>query len=64
MPEGQLIFSETQTQGIASLEGLQECMEEGVVLEATALLCDAQHNLLVSLGPWTGMIPEWTVPEG
>lgn len=32
-------------------------MEEGRIIEGTALLCDPDHNLTVAVGPWTGFIP-------
>lgn len=41
----------------ATKAGLLQAMESRQVLEGTVLLCDAEHNLIVSLGEFTGIIP-------
>lgn len=41
----------------ASLAGLRHAMADRTVVEGTVVLCDAEHNLLVSLGGFTGIIP-------
>ena len=57
MPEGYYIGSRTNTEYISSIEGLERAMETGAVLEARAILCDSEHNLVVELGQYKGIIP-------
>ena len=40
-----------------SREELLSAAADGSILEATAVRCDADHNLHVALGAYTGIIP-------
>ena len=41
----------------ATRSALLSAKERGIILEGRALLCDAGHDLLVQVGPFTGRIP-------
>ena len=57
VPEGRLLHTqENQTAG-ASRHGLMTAMERGTILEGMALLCDSEHDLVVRVGEFTGLIP-------
>lgn len=56
-PEGHLLYTSDNEARCASPASLRRAMENGDILEGTALLCDAEHNLLVQAGPFTGFIP-------
>ena len=56
-PEGCLLHTPENEAACASVEGLRRAMEVGTILEGLAQLCDEAHNLLVSVGPFTGVIP-------
>lgn len=64
LPEGQIIHKEEQKSLLSTLEGLRHCMEHGIIVEGTALLCNPQHHLLVTLGPWTGTMPRLECARG
>jgi len=57
LPEGLLLHTEKNQKSITSLQGLMLAMENRTILEGKVLLCDAAHNLVVGLGPYTGIIP-------
>lgn len=57
VPEGSLIYTESNRYYTSSLEGLEKAMREGVILEARAVLCDTSRNLYVDLGGYRGIIP-------
>lgn len=57
LPEGRLLHTEENRRLCATAEGLSRAMETGIILEGTALLCDENHSLKVSVGPFTGYIP-------
>lgn len=57
LPEGRLSHTPENQAALSTPAALRRCMEEERIVEGTALLCDAEHNLTVSLGPWTGTIP-------
>lgn len=57
LPEGRLLDTEENKCACATKGGLLQAMENDQILEGQALLCDAQHNLSVTLGPFTGFIP-------
>ena len=57
LPEGRLLHTAENDAACASCDGLRRAMEEGTVLEGVAQLCDGAHNLLVSVGPFTGFLP-------
>ena len=57
LPEGRLLSTAENQAALSSPAALRRCMEEGRIIEGTALLCDPDHNLTVAVGPWTGFIP-------
>ena len=57
MPEGYYVGSRENTDKISSLQALEQALESGEILESKAIMCDNEHNLLVELGEYTGMIP-------
>ena len=59
LPEGIRVDYYENRRQIGSVEGLRQAMEEERVLEARAVLCDAEHNLYVDLSEAgvTGFIP-------
>jgi small subunit ribosomal protein S1 len=56
-PEGYLVDLPENKEQISSLSGLEYAMSAGSILEARAVLCDANHNLSVELGKYKGVIP-------
>ncbi len=58
-PEGKLIALSSNKQAIKSLSGLSEAKKEGLILEAKAILCDTDHNLIVDLPCCKGVIPRF-----
>ncbi len=57
LPEGQRLTSKENMDACSSKLGLLRAMESRRVLEGRVELCDAEHNLVVSLGAFTGLIP-------
>ena len=57
LPEGILINTEQNKKNLSSLASITHAMSEGIILESKAMLCDAAHNLTVSLGEINGIIP-------
>ncbi len=55
-PEGIRLGSSENTEYISSLAGLEKAMQQGKILEATALVCDSEMNLHVDLYGITGII--------
>lgn len=56
-PEGK-IFSTTENSGILHSEELMKAAcESGRILEARALMCDAEHNMILDIGGSKGIIP-------
>ena len=56
-PEGKLLHTTENQTLCATAEGLAQAMNDGIVLESQALLCDEHHDLIVRFGPFTGRIP-------
>lgn len=56
-PEGYLINTIENQNAIKSKSALNECMSSGKILEARALVCDSEHNLIVDLPCMKGIIP-------
>ena len=56
-PEGMLIDNPRNQAALSDVESLKSAMNEHSVLEARALICDAEHNLIVELGCCRGIIP-------
>ena len=57
LPEGRIYPTETNRSLISSQAGLEQAMNENRILEAKACLCNGSHDLIVSLGSGTGIIP-------
>lgn len=57
LPEGSLLATEHNRRMTADHTALAEAALEGVVLEAVATVCDAEHHLHVSLPCMEGIIP-------
>lgn len=57
MPEGFLITTAENRSRMSSYFALNECRENGVILEAPCIICDSRHNLIVDLGCMRGIIP-------
>lgn len=58
-PEGKLISQISNKQTVHSIQGLYEAKEKGIILEAKAVMCDTDHNLLVDLPCCKGIIPRF-----
>lgn len=56
-PEGKLIERQDNISSIISLEALKHSMLMGKILEAKAIICDNEHNLIVELPCCRGIIP-------
>ncbi len=57
LPEGRRLATAENLEACASKLGLLRAMERRQILEGWVQFCDAQHNLVVSLGEFTGIIP-------
>ncbi len=57
LPEGRLRPTPENIDACSRRSALEQAMADRTVLEGSALLCDENHDLLVSLGPFTGRIP-------
>lgn len=57
LPEGRRLATTENLEACASKQGLLRAMERRQVLEGRVELCDAEHNLMVTLGEFTGVIP-------
>ena len=55
LPEG--MMTEQSATWTSSFDKLNQAMEQGVILEAPAILCDKNLNLIVDLGVMKGIIP-------
>lgn len=56
-PEGTRIALAENKEYTGSLTGLKIAKENGIILEARAVMCDAAQNLYVELGAYRGIIP-------
>ena len=56
-PEGWRIDTLENRNALATPATLADACHEGSILEARALVCDAEHNLIVDLGCMQGVIP-------
>lgn len=56
-PEGHLLMQEENQKYLSSMEALQFAYTEQRILEAIAICCDAEHNLIVNLGFMHAIIP-------
>lgn len=57
LPEGKLLGTEKNEQRIKDYPALRRAMLCEQVIEGMALRCDAEHNLIVQCGAYTGLIP-------
>ena len=57
LPEGKRALSRENLHILGSPSLLHEAARQGTILEAKAVLCDAEHNLTVDLGCMRGVIP-------
>jgi small subunit ribosomal protein S1 len=56
-PEGMWADTLANRQSFRSVSALQEAFAAGKILESRAIVCDAQHNLIVDMGAFRGIIP-------
>ncbi len=56
-PEGSLLSTASNISNLKSVSALYEAMNQGKILEAMAVTCDYNHNLIVDLGCMKGIIP-------
>jgi len=57
LPEGRLLNTPENESACASKAGLLNAMETRQILEGRVLCCTPEHDLVVSLGEFTGLIP-------
>ena len=57
LPEGKRMRSAHNAEVLSSPRALREAMERGEILEARAVMCDSEHNLIVDLGCMRGFVP-------
>ena len=56
-PEGSLISTKTNASYLRTPQTLADAMALGKILEARAICCDCDHNLILDLGCMKGVIP-------
>ena len=56
-PEGKLYNTQENKRQMLSPAALLDAQVRGMVLEASVLMCDTDHNLIVNLGCMRGIIP-------
>lgn len=57
LPEGKRLLTAANRAAVGSMQGMRAAMERGEILEARALMCDREHNLIVDLPSMRGVIP-------
>lgn len=57
LPEGKLIGSSINKNYLKSISSLKEAKELGIILEAKALMCDCEHNLIIDIPCAKAIIP-------
>lgn len=57
LPEGRLLYTPENQKACVSRRALLQAMGAGRILEGHALLCGADHSLIVRVGQFTGSIP-------
>lgn len=57
LPEGRSLYTPENQKACSSRLALLQAMSAGLILEGRALLCGADHSLIVRVGPFTGSIP-------
>ncbi len=67
LPEGRRLSAPDNLAACASKGGLLAAQDRGAILEGRVLLCDANHDLIVRLGPYIGRYPgtrpPWAFPK-
>lgn len=61
LPEGCRIATAQNREALASPASIEKAAENGIILEANAILCDKEMNLHVDLGCMMGIIPRTEV---
>lgn len=56
-PEGRLINTADNLNSLKSINNLNDAYHDEKILEARAVVCDSEHNLIVDLGFMKGIIP-------
>lgn len=56
-PEGALCETQENRAAFSTLSALEQAKSTGKILEGRAIVCDANHNLIVDMGTWRGVIP-------
>ena len=64
LPEGRRLNSPANRRAMADVDGLTQAMRSGHILESVALCCTPEHDLLVEMGPFTGVIPRSEAAPG
>lgn len=57
LPEGNLLQTKNNLSYLSNLQGLERAKNEQVILEAIAVSCDTEHNLILDLNGIQGIIP-------
>ncbi len=57
LPEGKLIGTNTNKSYLKSISSLNEAKNLGIILEAKALMCDCEHNIIVDIPCAKAIIP-------
>lgn len=58
LPEGMLLHIEENIQSLKTVSAIQDAAANQKILEARAVVCDHEHNLIVDLGSIKGIIPK------
>ena len=56
-PEGRLIETAGNIAALRSKMNIAEACAENRILEARAIICDSEHNLIVDMGCMKGILP-------
>lgn len=57
LPEGFLLNTIENQNCLHSYFSLQDCLNNGQIIEAPCVICDSKHNLIVDMGCMRGVIP-------
>lgn len=57
LPEGRLLDTPENQAACATLSMLQRAMEVELIVEGRTILCTPEHDLVVSVGSFTGIVP-------
>lgn len=64
LPEGVLIHTEENKNLTSTPEKLHYALEHQLIIEGTAVLCDSEHNLVVDVNGYRGIIPHYDTALG